>query len=77
MILSKNIGDVKILCRLISQEFIRTCILISSYHMISRINGRFMSVNEKSEKVLEQYDIGIRRMVRGTWGDYSADRSGL
>ena len=45
--------------------------------MISRINGRFMSVNEKSEKVLEQYDIGIRRMVRGRGGDYSADRSGL
>lgn len=36
-----------------------------------------MSVNEKSEKVLEQYDIGIRRMVRGRGGDYSADRSGL
>ena len=36
--------------------------------MISRINGRFMSVNEKSEKVLEQYDIGIRRMVRGRGG---------
>ena len=27
-----------------------------------------MSVNEKSEKVLEQYDIGIRRMVRGRGG---------
>lgn len=36
--------------------------------MISRINGRFMSVNEKSEKVLEQYDIGIKRMVRGRGG---------
>ena len=42
--------------------------LISLHHMISRINWRFMSVNEKSEKVLEQYDIGIRRMVRGRGG---------
>lgn len=25
-------------------------------------------MNEKSEKVLEQYDIGIRRMVRGRGG---------
>ena len=37
-------------------------------HMISRINWRFRSVNEKSEKVLEQYDIGIRRMTRGRGG---------
>lgn len=36
--------------------------------MISRINWRFMSVNEKSEKVLEQYDIGIRRTMRGRGG---------
>ena len=36
--------------------------------MISRINWRFRSVNEKSEKVLEQYDIGIRRMTRGRGG---------
>lgn len=27
-----------------------------------------MSVNEKSEKVLEQYDIGIKRMIRGRGG---------
>ena len=44
--------------------------------MISRINGRFMSVNEKSEKVLEQYDRN-KTYGKGTWGDYSADRSGL
>ena len=36
--------------------------------MISRINWRFMSVNEKSEKVLEQYDISVRRMTRGRGG---------
>lgn len=37
-------------------------------HMISRINWRFRSVNEKSEKVLEQYDISINRMTRGRGG---------
>ena len=44
--------------------------------MISRINGRLLSVNEKSEKVLEQYDIAIKRIVRGRGGIIAATDKG-